>query len=450
MIKSRYQKNVIIAFFIVFLMFCWNLITPLLDDDLVFASQRAGQFIKLAISEYFHWNPRVWGQLFTRLLTRNPQWLMSMINAMVFVAFIALMTLIASENNKLIPYKFLLSFLLFFLFIQHFGETVLWRAGAGNYLWTLTFDLLIVTLYRSDFFFANKSLSQLVLAYCIATFGGLIAGWSNENTSIGIIILMIYFTAMHQVEQKKISPTAIIGIISAIIGWMIMIISPGAKERTILTMGKDYFKTPVYIRFLHGFVAVSKTLVHQLIPLACVAIISLTVMSIFYVSKRKLINSLILMGTGTAVIYALSLSPTGQGGGRTFFGGITLIIVGIVTTFPDDLSKISRKLRIIESLIAVLLLVVSVFNVYFGMLDSYKEYRAVNLRYAYIWQQRKITKGQKIIKVPDLQYYAKTPYCANYGVHSNSDLTNNPTQFPNNTYPQYFKVKGVIRSKNAK
>ena len=67
-----------------------------------------------------------------------------------------------------------------------FGQNCIWLIGSCNYLWTMTFMLLFIYQYtfRSD---EKNTILRIIIFFLF----GIIVGWTNENTAVGLIIIVI-------------------------------------------------------------------------------------------------------------------------------------------------------------------------------------------------------------------------------------------------------------------
>ena len=115
--------------------------------------------------------------------------------AAVFTVLTLLIYLNANSNIRYDVYTYLLGVLLIWLFAVSFGETILWETGTCNYLFTTTIVMTMVTLYRNGY---KKCMAEggedksKKIASCIGMFLlGVVSGWCNENTSGGLLLLMI-------------------------------------------------------------------------------------------------------------------------------------------------------------------------------------------------------------------------------------------------------------------
>lgn len=143
---------------------------------------------------------------------------------------------------------------------------------------------------------------------------------------------------------------------------------------------------------------------------------------------------------GGAIIYALALSPMGQEGGRSFFGGIIYLIIGLFLLAPTGIQNTSSR-RFAKQLCITVILMWSFLTLPAGFYDSFKSSQAINERYEKIKSQAKQarTKG-KAIAVSSLTYEPMTKYSVNYHL---MDITEDPAAWPNNLYNEHFDIPGV-------
>ncbi|RRG04292.1 MAG: hypothetical protein DUD28_08515 [Lactobacillus sp.] len=421
----------------------WNLLTPQYADDLYNTDSSFMEILKKGYSDYFYWNGRIVGQTVMRFLNANNQILVSFVNSIMFILLVVLVLKLGFSSLKNISLKFGTTLVLLLLFIPAFGQTVLWRAGAGNYLWTMVLSLFYIFIYvKSDFLIPKKKITVLncfllILFIVLAV----LVGWANENTSGGVLLVILLNTYIQYYNKAKFSIPYWLGIVANLIGYAMLLVSPGNKNRTIATMGKDYLNQSIVIRTLNGFYKVNQSIIDQYLPLLFLVIVLFALMLNYWFSKEKLINSGIWIFSGTATIYALSFAPMGQDGGRAYFGGIIFIIIGICQLLPNELIDLDRFSKMFIELIAICLLSYSGLTISNGLIDSMKADRAIRASYDSILKKRAVSGSNKIIKIPRLNYLPTTKYAINYGLE---EIGKDPNEFPNLGYQKAFRVKGVI------
>jgi hypothetical protein len=433
------------------IMFFWNYLTPLWDDDLEPAKyENLFAILNKTKQDYFFWNGRVVGQTLFRLLSTGNQVLVSILNALVFILLVWFVyNLSIYRKSKIINnLGYITIVMALMLSIPVFGQTVLWKAGSGNYLWVVTINLWFIWLFTNkNFLQAGVSFKKIVQALGFIVLG-LLAGLSSENTSGGtIVILLVLIYHLYLSNNKKFDIYRLLGLISVLIGYITLISAPGSKIRTLAQFGKNYYNTPFIIRALKGFYQVNLTIKTYYIPLVAISILFI----VWRYNHENNKSPLLLYGitwvfSGFAIIYALSFSPMGQDGGRPFFGGVIYILIGIFSLAPTNDEFLKGEMTTYIKQVAVISLFISSFIVLpNGFYDSIKSSKAINERYAYIRENaKKARKNKTIIQLSSLTYSPQTKYSVNYQLE---DIKNGKDSWPNNLYIDYFNIPGVDAGK---
>lgn len=262
---------------------------------------------------------------------------------------------------------------------------------------------------------------------------GFIAGWCTENTSITSILVLLLFTF---VEKLKINKTKLVSLCFSLLGWILLIVSPGNKIRTYNSVGKGYLNQPLLERVIKGVTVINKTILQNYLPFIVILIVLFFIMLNFYFNKQKLINSLIWFIGGLGAIYSLSFSPIEQNGGRTYFGGIVFWIISLITLLPDSFQNLSKGSKVfLESLLSFTIIYFGItgFN---GLVDSLSSDHAVNQQYTIIENEKRNSK-KYVLSVPHISYSPQTKYSIDYGLEQ---IGNNPNIFPNIGYNIKFGV----------
>ncbi|ULQ48727.1 DUF6056 family protein [Liquorilactobacillus nagelii] len=333
--KKILSTQLILFLFIWF----WTFITPLSMDDLQSSHLTSIQILRFSKEEWFNWNGRFFGQTIFRFMASGNRLFWSMTNGLVFVALI---TLIASLSTKqkfehIHFTRFIAISMACLVFIPNFGETILWRAGSGNYLWMTVANLFLIWIYvKTDFLMGNFKRSYLIplLPFMLLA---LIAGWSNENTAGGTLIILIAHSFLLLKNRVKINFIYILGLVFFILGYLALLLAPGNKIRALKSLGAAYFKKPFFTRFSDNFIAVTKTVFSSnMDKLLLVSIVIAIVLSLnFWLNKTAFINGLTWSFSGMAIIYALSFAPLGQNEARAYFGGIIYLLISLFSLIPS-------------------------------------------------------------------------------------------------------------------
>ncbi|WP_369403837.1 DUF6056 family protein [Fructilactobacillus florum] len=89
------------------------------------------------------------------------------------------------KSHSLVTFFIIISL---FLLTPTFGQVFLWTSGSGNYLWTLTANLVFVWLFIN---IDKVKIINKTILYILMIPLAIVSGWSNENTGGGVILLLI-------------------------------------------------------------------------------------------------------------------------------------------------------------------------------------------------------------------------------------------------------------------
>jgi hypothetical protein len=442
MFKDKKIKLIGLEIVVFGMMTIWNYITPLWADDIYAAHMGVMDIIGMAKYDYLNWNGRIIGQSIMRFLSSGNHMIVALCNALMFVFLIHLVSVLSlRKSEQLTSFRYVIVLLITIVFIPVFGQTVLWRSGSGNYLWTTVLNLFFIWIYvRSDFLNKDFSVKYKILLFIPFMLLALMAGWSNENTSGGTFLFLLIYTIFKLIKKSKISFMHYTGMVVFLGGFIMLLLSPGNKIRTVATLGKDYLKIPLRTRFMVGFTKVNSALMNQYILLLVLCVLLGVVAYNFWISDKEMFVALSWIFSGLAIIYVLSFSPIGQDGGRSFFGGIIFIIIGLISFIPNDFGLSGDKfLKSFYEFGTIVLIACSFLSLTNGMYDSYKASDAITQRNTFILSQKK--RSTKIIQLDKLAYYPQTKYGVDFGLQ---DIAPDMNAFPNNGYKGYLGVKGVI------
>lgn len=420
--------------------------TPSYDDDLYISNhQTIATLFQQAYNDYFNWNGRVVGQSAWRIIVSSNIFVSAFLIAFFALSLILLIQYFSKTRNinkySLLP--FLLSFFSVILFSPVIGQIFFWKAGAGNYLLTTVVILTFILPFHD--WYQEGTIKKSLLYYLLPIIG-FIAGWSNENTSGGALLIVFIYIILGRFYKKiSIDIYQIISIIAYLIGYIFLLIAPGNSIRTRATMSTLWLDQSLLVHFKNGFIAVTKSLIHQYFFL----LFLIFVLTLFFMFRKQytvVINSLIWSLSGLATIYVLSFSPLGQDGGRAFFGGIILIIIALNILLNNFMNINSSKLfmnfstKIVKISVLFCIIFAGIVVTTIGTIDAHKANLSIKERYNYIIKKSPNTDA--IIHVERLSYYPKTKFSVNYGLE---ELTyDKPHTFPNEGYNKYFNLKGIV------
>lgn len=222
-----------------FYMFALNFLMPLHRDDYWY-SLVWGTFDKLTTwpdvfhslySHYFtHGGRMVAYFVLDSFLLLGKEWF-NPFNAFLFVALIVLMYWHSQQKITLRfnPYILLLLIVFTWLGLPHFAEANIWMAGACGYLFTAV--LILAFLLPYHFSFLDRELwNNNYLAAIIMLLGGILSGWTIENTATTTTLIAASFT-FYFYKKNKLQKWMVSGLCGSVIGLALLIIAPGNYVR---------------------------------------------------------------------------------------------------------------------------------------------------------------------------------------------------------------------------
>lgn len=419
-----------------FVFFLLNYLTPLVADDFAYI-YKTGSLTSIFHDEYLqyiHQNGRSIAHIMARFFLLMPKMVFNLVNPIIFLSVVLLIYKISNYGQiKFNNLRLFLIVISMFLFVPKFGETMLWETGSFNYLWTFLIMLAFLFVYHKKVIF-NENFNAPIIAMFIF---GIFAGWCNENTSAGVFLLVMgYITIELRVNKKKISGWMFSGLMGEILGFIIMMNSPGNKIRSGW-FARSSWSLPK--KFFYGLADVSSALTKNADILIILTLISIVFCIFLYRNKYNYILGILYLFVGAATCYSLSISPAGFNWGRSYFGGIMFIIMAFTICFPDFKEKDFSVLNPIFISIYALLTVYGFFSFTIGLVDIYGSHGQINQRYSFIISEKK--KGNSHPEVSDFDFYPKTDYPAYSPAlsHIGSDKSYKYNKYTAN----YFGVKTV-------
>lgn len=125
-------------------------------------------------------------------------------------------------------------FFLTFLSAPAFGQSFLWITGAANYLYGPFIILLFLVAYRLQIDRKCKGRKNIffeIVWMIIAFLGGIIAGWTNENNAVALIITLILFICGCKYKKISLRGWNFSGLLGSAVGSYLMLMAPGTRLR---------------------------------------------------------------------------------------------------------------------------------------------------------------------------------------------------------------------------
>ena len=319
--SKTWLKVALISIFLMMLVL--NLLTPLIADDYSYSfiwntENRIKNIYDVIVSQashYMTWGGRSIAHFIAQVFLMMPKFIFSICNSFVYTFIIYLIYKLSKGKNKDDkPYLVLgIHFIIYFL-TPVFGQNCLWLIGSCNYIWTTCFMLLLISNFvlKSD----EKDSKLRIIGMLLL---GILAGWTNENTAFGTIVILITTLIINKINKEKIFKWKISGLIGAIIGFIIMIAAPGNYARSTNFVDNDF----IIIKWLKRFIECTKGLGNY----CWIFIIALIVLLTIYIYNHKKINKYVYAFVLGAIfsVYPMILSP--EFPERSWFGVIIFFTI---------------------------------------------------------------------------------------------------------------------------
>ena len=463
--RSRlfFRLSVFAAFILIFI---FNVLTPMMTDDLFYSrtvseASSIGNLFAQEYTQYMTWTGRSVCHMILRFFLLTDKMVFNVANSVVFVLLTLLIYWNVEHKRKYDTPVYLLINLLLWMFGVVFRQTVLWETGACNYLWGSAIIMSFVTLYRYGLKRESGSgqeaggdvpkqavgLKHPVLWAVFLPVLGVLAGWCNENSSGGGLLMVLLCLGFYLYEQKKnnagsgqlLKPWMVTGLIGQAVGLAFMVLAPGNAVRAAAREEEHSGLLGYMARFQKITLAVRENFLILLI-------IGLLLFIIVYYQKKswKALwaysrNGILWSFVFLATCYALVMTAEPQA--RAYFGAGVFLTIAVVQFFVDVEEREAIFASLKTGMISGMLLVM-----FFTYMDSganlARIYREYNERDVYLTQ--KAEEGVTDVTVPMLRPDFETKYSDGY----NSDIQEDPGYWVNVAYASYYgfnSVSGVPR-----
>ena len=387
----------------------YNSMTPLMSDDLLFqASDYHSPFdiFRMEYKQYMTWTGRSVLQVILKIFSLMPKWVFNLCNSLCFVMLTLLIYWNVKDRKKYDALLLVFINLIVWNFSVEFSQTVLWLGGACNYLWGIVILLGFLTCFR--YFLENgHSCTKIVPLSIFLFFFGVLAGWGNENTSGGGILIALLFTFLSFKKEKKVYPWTIAGIAGMASGFLVMLLAPGNKARSAFMLADETY-TGIMAYVSRGL-KINKAVNNYMM----VYIVVICFLCVYFIYKGKkleeFLDTFIFCLAGLATCYVLVLTPEPMP--RAYFGANIFFAVACT----QMVQRIAREDTVLISLKTGGILAAAVW-----MFFSYTEnganlariLREVNERDEYILEQT--GQGNYDLTLPMLRPEFRTEYSFMY------------------------------------
>ena len=247
--RERFTLKKSALFCFIFLFFYYvNVLTPIcFGDDYVYSfvweghsmfepmseqAQRLSSFHDLFASQWSHYftgNGRAISHTIVQFFLWIGKDIFNIFNSLIAVLLI--MEIYWCSNKGVVTFDFkigslVLAFFSLWAFTPSFPNTFLWLSGACNYLWTAVLLLGFLLPYVRKYYCSEKKITKKKRFWLVMFLGGIIAGWTNENSIFWIIFALLFFISKER-EKNKVEKWMISGVAGLVVGYAFLILAPG-------------------------------------------------------------------------------------------------------------------------------------------------------------------------------------------------------------------------------
>lgn len=433
-IEKFIDKNQIkIMLLLIFIsMLALNFLTPLLADDYSYGLNLANKKLtgiidiyNYQIWHYFNWGGRTIAHTFAQTLLIFPKAIFNIVNSIIYTCLVYLIYLHGKlnrrEKNSRNSYLILLIHLILWFIIPVFGQSFIWLIGSCNYLWTTMIVVYFLLLFRKNE--KENKWYKIIIMFLI----GILAGWTNENTSAGLIVILFSTLIIDKITTKQwnLTKTKVAGIVGSLIGFVLMICAPGNYVRNAAF--KD--DTFIIIKFIKRAIDITGNAEIYILPLI-IAIIILISLKIYHKKKIEKEVTPFILG-GFAATYSMVASP--QFPERSWTGVIVYLIIALVI-LVYDFEKIHRIYKFILVDLCIILSIIFIGE----YLNAARDIN--NLRNTWNEREKIIEKSNKNQIFKFYRYETTNNKNPSYGL---SDIGNDYKVWPNSSIAKYYGIKGI-------
>lgn len=311
--------------------FSLNLLTRIMRDDWSYTFNfvtkeriaSLGDIFQSLGIHYTHVNGRLPVHFFAHLFLWLGKGVFNVVNTLAFAGLVTLVYFHACGTLRgFRPYVWLAVWLGLWALTPAYGESFLWVTGASNYLYGMLLILLYLIPYRR---LLDTDMPANKPWYVpLALLGGVLAGWTNENTGGALVIVLLCLLMWRLAEKKRVPLWCWGGLLGVVAGLCVMVLAPGELSR-LSTAGGTGGVAAIFRRV--G--VITCRLLRYLWPGIAAWALLLIVFLRRKCDKKRLIDPLIFLLAGCAAAYAMALSP--QMPDRVWSGPIVFFLISALS-----------------------------------------------------------------------------------------------------------------------
>ena len=448
-VKCRGIAAILVTLSIGVLFYVLNYYTPLYADDYSYSFSfltgekmtSISQIVSSQIGHYHRINGRSITHALAQVFILVGDDVFNYLNVFFFLALLYLIYFHACGSFKNFSVaKISVIAMLLFLSCPAFGQSFLWITGAANYLYGILIILCVLLPYRWQ---ANgggvvRPLWLEIIMASVYLLLGIIAGWTNENTSVAMIVMIIGYILLFYVKSIKIRAWNITGGIGCVIGCILMLLSPGTASRLSSVGGSGGI-----VSWIRRAIFYSCDMV---INLQWMLLLFAVLVCMYIYQKSKELKKCssqeikaIFMESGVtfiylvgflASVYSMIVSP--QFPGRAWSGPVVIFLVSIINLCSlVDMSGIKTKMG--KCIAIVFLMLVCAATYMYAYLELRNIDAAYHARVSAI--ETAVASNEASVDLPNICGWS------GYSCYTASgDLNSDSSQWPNTAIAKYYGI----------
>lgn len=433
-----------IILLVFFAIYSLNRLYPMMGEDWDYSFfwdnegnkvRRINNFFDILITQYHHyilWGGRVITHGIVQvLLFMGKQWY-DLFNSIAFVLLVYLIYKIINNRNSTNIIALLLVVFSLCLCLPDFATNTLWISYSGNYLWGTL--IIVAFIYPFYSYYRNPDLKNNKLKSALMFFGGIFAGWTNENMSIALICFLIMLIFLLKRQKKPIQMFLLFGLLGVFIGCLMLILAPG----NYLRLDESSINTPV--------LGIWEVLGKRLFRLyknwfKYVSALSGIYLIILYIFTKKCekddklrIKQISLLFFIAAYIGLIVMTPLPEFSSRTLFGAVVFLIIAIGILFCN-IPYFSLLYKKVCYFTTVILLIVSCFT--YGI-----RYKYIKYLHDVSYNREIFLDQQKSRGIEDIVFSDSIKPKRGFIIY---EFSKSADDWPNTIYAKYYGVRSVQR-----
>lgn len=434
----------VILFLLVFgLILLLNITYPLYADDwcylFVFGDppyQRVSNLTDIFKSQYYHyfnWGGRTVVHVIAQSLLLTKGYWTDILNSFAYVLFVGIIYNICNLNKeKANPALFLFINIFIWFFQPAFGQAVLFITGSANYLWGTLIVISFLYFFSKSYLGQdnNSSINKSTIFFLF----GILAGWTNENTAFGMIILISFIIIHLLYEKRKVPMWMILGFIGVLIGYTIMIVAPGnfiRYERILSENPISYdSKFKIYINRLRSVFLDFMNYGLSLVTIYFIILAMYVATVRQNLNKRMIFLSLFFCIAGVTSVFVMIASPLFPP--RAWFGPVSFFFTAIGVVYAHIEIKKTPYLSTIRNILIIISCIYLIPSYYWRLKDTYAIAKVLDKREQIINRE---TDKANFVFITKEKFHTQRDFPKLY------DMSSDSTFWVNVWYSKYHGIK---------